>query len=94
LDDDGNAATHKHYPAQAYTTPVTQKPQQEAKASTWWVAIGIDTVAKVKAAEAILWKKGWLAEGELLEFLPDDKVQVLTGNPKMTQAFMEAVNNG
>jgi len=94
LDDDGNAATHKPYPAQAYAKPVMQKPQPEAKASTWWVAIGIDTVAKVKSAEAILWKKGWLAEGELLEFLPEDKVQLLTGNPKMTQAFMEAVNNG
>jgi len=95
LDDDGNAASHKPYPAQAYAKPV-HKTQPEGKASTqtWWLGIGIDTVAKVKAAESILWKKGWLTEGELLEFLPDDKVLVLTGNPKMTQAFMEAVNNG
>lgn len=97
LDDDGNSATGKSYPSPAYAKPSvkpTQKPQQDASAGKWWEGIGITTVAQLKAAEAILWKKGWLAEGELLEFLPEDKVQLLTGNPKMTQAFMEAVNNG
>lgn len=95
LDDDGNAATGKPYPAQAYSKPASKPAQASAKpADKWWLAIGITTIDQVKAAEAILWKKGWLAEGELLEFLPDDKVAMLTGNPKMTQAFLEAVNNG
>lgn len=96
-DDDGNTATGKSYPAPAYAKPSVkpiQKPHQDASAGKWWEGIGITTTAQLKAAEAILWKKGWLAEGELLEFLPDDKVAMLTGNPKMTQAFIEAVNNG
>ena len=96
LDDDGNSATGKSYTAPAYAKPFKpiQKPQPDADNGKWWEGIGITTVAQLKAAEAILWKKGWLTEGELLEFLPEDKVLVLTGNPKMTQAFMEAVNNG
>jgi len=95
-DDDGNTATGKSYQAPAYPKPFKpiQKPQPDASAGKWWEGIGITTVAQLKAAEAILWKKGWLAEGELLEFLPEDKVTMLTGNPKMTQAFIEAVNNG
>lgn len=99
LDDDGNSATGKSYPAQAYTKPVA-KPvinasiQPSKPTQCWWEGIGIITPEQVKAAEAILWKKGWLREGEQLDFLPDDKVAMLSGNPKMTQAFLEAVNNG
>jgi hypothetical protein len=95
LDDDGNTATGKPYPAPAYSKPASKPAQAITKtADKWWLSIGLTSVEQIKAAEAILWKKGWLAEGELLEFLPDDKVAMLTGNPKMTQAFLEAVNNG
>lgn len=114
LDDDGNSATGKSYPAPAYAPKPASKPVQSGSGATiygivptakvaesvtngsgkWWESIGLTSVAQIKSAEAILWKKGWLNEGELLEFLPDDKVAMLTGNPKMTQAFLEAVNNG
>lgn len=92
-DDDGNQASKpQRYPAQV----IQPKPQPQASkpSQSWWQSIGITTPTQIQAAEAILWKKGWLREGEQLDFLPDDKVQTLTGNPKMTQAFMEAVNNG
>jgi len=90
-DDDGNLASR----SKPYAQPVTAKPQPSQKPSqAWWESIGITTPTQVSAAEGILWKKGWLREGEQLDFLPDDKVQLLTGNPKMTQAFLEAVNNG
>jgi len=92
-DDDGNLGSKP----QRYPAPVIQsKPQPQASkpSQSWWESIGITTPTQIQAAEAILWKKGWLREGEQLDFLPDDKVQTLTGNPKMTQAFLEAVNNG
>lgn len=103
-DDDGNAATNKPYPQHSYIKPsrpavnASISPAMPTKAQAkeegkWWITIGLLSVDQIKTAEAILWKKGWLKEGELLEFLPDDKVQMLTSNPKMTQAFMEAVNN-
>jgi hypothetical protein len=91
-DDDGNLASKpKHYSPSTQAHP---KAQPSKPSQAWWESIGITTPTQVQAAEAILWKKGWLREGEQLDFLAEDKVQTLTGNPKMTQAFMEAVNNG
>ncbi len=88
-DDDGNLASK----SKPYAQP-SPKPQASQPSKAWWESIGITTPTQTQAAEAILWKKGWLREGEQLDFLLEDKVQLLTGNPKMTQAFMEAVNNG
>jgi len=89
-DDDGNLGSKpKPYASQAIAKPQTSQPSK-----SWWESIGITTPTQIQTAEGILWKKGWLREGEQLDFLPEDKVQTLTGNPKMTQAFMEAVNNG
>jgi len=89
-DDDGNLASKP----KPYAQQVIAKPQPSQPSKSWWESIGITTPTQIKTAEVILWKKGWIREGEQLDFLPDDKVQLLTGNPKMTQAFMEAVNNG
>lgn len=88
-DDDGNQASKPGTQTQTFPKPqvIQAKPQASAN---WMTEIGLVNETSITAATDLLISKGWLASGQTIKDLPQDKVQELT-SPKMKQAFLEAL---
>jgi hypothetical protein len=91
-DDDGHQAAKLTTPAQTYQAkPQPQQPKPQSSGQ-WWTDLGLSTDDSIKAATMILVSKGWLQEGDTLKDLSEFQVKELS-NPKMRQAFLEAVKS-
>ena len=89
-DDDGHQASKPSTPVQTYQAkPQTQQPKPQSSGQ-WWTDLGLTTEESVKAGTLILVSKGWLNDGDTLKELSEFQVKELS-NPKMRQAFLEAI---
>lgn len=90
-DDDGHQASKPNTQTQTFPKPqvIQAKPQASAN---WMTEIGLVNEATISAATDLLISKGWLASGQTIKDLPQDKVQELT-SLKMKQAFLEALKH-